>query len=111
MGNRKTRGVRAATSGRECVRVEAERKRSKPSKWRIQYMYGSLGGITGKGLASNIKIAFSPTVLHGVVLFLLIANTLNIAADVAAIAEVAAASLFWLKRHAGPAANPADPHL
>ena len=64
-----------------------------------------------KGLASNIKIAFSPTVLHGVVLLLLIANTLNIAADVAAIAEVAAASLFWLKRHAGPAANPADPHL
>ncbi len=55
----------------------------------IQSMCGFLGRTTGKGLAANIKIAFPPIVLKSVVLLLLIANTLNIAADVAAMGEVA----------------------
>jgi Mn2+/Fe2+ NRAMP family transporter len=55
----------------------------------IQSMCGFIGRVTGKGLAANIKTAFSPTVLQGVVLLLLVANTLNIAADVAAMGEVA----------------------
>jgi Mn2+/Fe2+ NRAMP family transporter len=55
----------------------------------IQLMCATLGRVTGKGLAANIKTAFSPTVLKSVVLLLLIANTLNIAADVAAMGEVA----------------------
>src|SRR6202044_1039219 len=38
---------------------------------------------------ANIKIAFPPLILQSVVLLLLIANTLNIAADVAAMGEVA----------------------
>src|SRR3984885_5378714 len=54
----------------------------------IQLMCGTIGRVTGKGLAANIKIAFPPVVLQGVVLLLLIANTLNIAADVAAMGEV-----------------------
>ncbi|WP_191488806.1 NRAMP family divalent metal transporter [Pseudomonas sp. FEN] len=55
----------------------------------VQLMCANLGRVTGKGLAANIKTAFSPNVLRGVVLLLLIANTLNIAADVAAMGEVA----------------------
>ncbi|WP_277183675.1 NRAMP family divalent metal transporter [Caballeronia sp. BR00000012568055] len=55
----------------------------------VQSMCGSLGRVTGKGLAANIKIAFAPAVLYGVVASLLIANTLNIAADVAAMGEAA----------------------
>jgi Mn2+/Fe2+ NRAMP family transporter len=55
----------------------------------IQSMCANIGRVTGKGLAANIKAAFPPAVLQGVVLLLLIANTLNIAADVAAIGEVA----------------------
>ena len=55
----------------------------------IQYTCGLIGRVTGKGLAANIKLAFPPIVLQGVVLLLLIANTLNIAADVAAMGEVA----------------------
>ncbi|MCE1275041.1 MAG: divalent metal cation transporter, partial [Chlorobiales bacterium] len=43
----------------------------------------------GRGLAANIKEAFPPVVLKSVVVLLLIANTLNIAADVAAMGEVA----------------------
>jgi len=55
----------------------------------IQAMCAQIGRVTGKGLAANIKTAFPPIVLKGVVLLLLIANTLNIAADVAAMGEVA----------------------
>ena len=54
----------------------------------IQSMCGRLGRVTGKGLAANIKENFPPIVLKTLVLFLLIANTLNIAADVAAMGEV-----------------------
>jgi Mn2+/Fe2+ NRAMP family transporter len=55
----------------------------------VQAMCAQIGRVTGKGLAANIKTAFPPIVLKGVVLLLLIANTLNIAADVAAMGEVA----------------------
>jgi len=54
----------------------------------IQSMCGRIGRVTGKGLAANIKAAFPPVVLQAVVLLLLVANTLNIAADVAAMGEV-----------------------
>ena len=55
----------------------------------VQSMCARIGRVTGKGLAANIKATFPPVVLQGVVLLLLIANTLNIAADVAAMGEVA----------------------
>jgi NRAMP (natural resistance-associated macrophage protein)-like metal ion transporter len=55
----------------------------------IQVMCARIGRVTGKGLAANIKATFPPVVLYGAVLLLLIANTLNIAADVAAMGEVA----------------------
>jgi Mn2+/Fe2+ NRAMP family transporter len=55
----------------------------------VQSMCGRIGRVTGKGLAANIKAAFPPIVLKVVVALLLIANTLNIAADIAAMGEVA----------------------
>jgi Mn2+/Fe2+ NRAMP family transporter len=55
----------------------------------IQAMCACIGRVTGRGLAANIKTAFPPVVLKAVVMLLLIANTLNIAADVAAMGEVA----------------------
>jgi len=55
----------------------------------IQGICGRIGRVTGKGLAANIRATYSPTVLRAVVLLLLVANTLNIAADVAAMGEVA----------------------
>ena len=54
----------------------------------IQSICARIGRVTGKGLAANIKTTFPPIVLQGVVLLLLVANTLNIAADVAAMGEV-----------------------
>jgi Mn2+/Fe2+ NRAMP family transporter len=60
-----------------------------PLMTAIQYMCASIGRVTGKGLAANIKDAFPPVVIKSVVFLLLLANTLNIAADVAAMGEVA----------------------
>ena len=54
----------------------------------VQLMCAQIGRVTGKGLAANIKTAFPPAVLRVSVVLLLIANTLNIAADVAAMGEV-----------------------
>lgn len=55
----------------------------------IQLICARIGRVTGRGLAANIKLAFSPLILRGVVLLLLIANIFNIAADVAAMGETA----------------------
>jgi Mn2+/Fe2+ NRAMP family transporter len=55
----------------------------------IQSLCALIGRTTGQGLAANIKTAFPPAVLKAVVLALLVANILNIAADVAAMGEVA----------------------
>ena len=65
----------------------------------IQSLCAQIGRVTGKGLAANIKAAFHPIVLKAVVLLLLLANTLNIAADVSAMGEVAEL-VSGLDRHA-----------
>jgi Mn2+/Fe2+ NRAMP family transporter len=64
----------------------------------IQSMCGRIGRVTGKGLAANIKAEFPPVVLKGAVALLLVANTLNIAADVDAMGEVAGL-VTGLNRH------------
>jgi Mn2+/Fe2+ NRAMP family transporter len=66
----------------------------------IQSICARIGRVTGRGLAANIKAAFPPVVLRGVVLLLLIANTLNIAADVAAMGEVSEL-VTGINRHLG----------
>src|SRR6185437_16341667 len=53
----------------------------------IQMVSARLGCITGRGLAANVKAVFPPPVLYGLVGLLLVANTINIAADIAAMGE------------------------
>ena len=53
----------------------------------IQMVSARLGCMTGRGLAANIKIQFPRGLLYGIVGLLLIANTINIAADIAAMSE------------------------
>jgi NRAMP (natural resistance-associated macrophage protein)-like metal ion transporter len=53
----------------------------------IQMVSARLGCITGRGLAANVKSAFPRPVLYGIVGLLLMANTINIAADIAAMGE------------------------
>ena len=54
----------------------------------VQAVCARIGRVTGQGLAANIRANFPPVVLKAVVVLLLIANTLNIAADIAAVGEV-----------------------
>ena len=61
----------------------------------IQSMCAQIGRVTGKGLAANIKAHYSPVILYGVVFLLIVANTLNIAADIAAMAETSELVLGW----------------
>jgi NRAMP (natural resistance-associated macrophage protein)-like metal ion transporter len=53
----------------------------------IQMVSARLGCITGRGLAANVKSVFPRSVLYGIVGLLLMANTINIAADIAAMGE------------------------
>jgi len=53
----------------------------------IQMVSARIGHVTGHGLAANIKQAFPRPVLLVIVGLLLAANTLNLAADIAAMAE------------------------
>ncbi len=53
----------------------------------IQMVSARLGYITGRGLAANVKAVFPRPVLFGIVGLLLVANTINIAADIAAMGE------------------------
>jgi NRAMP (natural resistance-associated macrophage protein)-like metal ion transporter len=53
----------------------------------IQIVSARIGYVTRRGLAANIKTSFPRGVLLAVVGMLLVANTLNVAADIAAMAE------------------------
>lgn len=53
----------------------------------IQVISGCIGWKTRKGLASNIAIHLPRSVLYAVVVLLVVANTINIAADLAAMGE------------------------
>lgn len=55
----------------------------------IQEMCGRIGLVTGKGLAGVIKKFYSKKILYFTVLLLLIANTVNIGANLGAMAEAA----------------------
>ena len=55
----------------------------------IQLVSARIGRVTGKGLAANIRLIYSPWLLYAIVALLLVANTINIAADIAAMGEAA----------------------
>jgi len=55
----------------------------------VQATCARIGRVTGKGLAANIAAIYPPAFVRALVLLLLVANTLNIAADIAAMGEAA----------------------
>jgi NRAMP (natural resistance-associated macrophage protein)-like metal ion transporter len=56
----------------------------------VQEACARIGAVTGKGLAGVIKDHYSRAVLIGVVIVVVIANTINVGADIAAVAEASA---------------------
>jgi Mn2+/Fe2+ NRAMP family transporter len=55
----------------------------------FQLICAETARVSGRGLAANIKTSFSPFILRSVVVLLLVANTLNIAADLSAMGAAA----------------------
>src|SRR5258706_3626442 len=53
----------------------------------IQTVSARMGRITGKGLAAHIRTVFPRPVLLGIIGLLVLANTINIAADIGAMAQ------------------------
>ncbi|WP_371767072.1 NRAMP family divalent metal transporter [Massilia sp.] len=53
----------------------------------IQLVSARIGRVTGRGLAANIRRAYPPWLLYAIVALLLVANVINIAADIAAMGE------------------------
>jgi len=53
----------------------------------IQIISAKIGRVSGHGLATNIRRQYSPALLYGIVGLLLLANVINIAADVAAMGD------------------------
>ena len=51
----------------------------------IQTVSALIGRVTGRGLAANIRRHYAPWLLYGIVGLLLVANTINIAADIGAM--------------------------
>jgi NRAMP (natural resistance-associated macrophage protein)-like metal ion transporter len=55
----------------------------------IQMISARMGRVTGRGLATNLRRHYPAQILYGAVMMLLIANTINIAADLAAMGAAA----------------------
>jgi NRAMP (natural resistance-associated macrophage protein)-like metal ion transporter len=55
----------------------------------IQEISGRVGRVTGRGIAGNVGRHYSSTLLNVIVALLFIANTINIAADLGAMADAA----------------------
>src|SRR4051812_47489800 len=53
----------------------------------IQVISARIGRVTGQGLAANIRTQFPRPVLYFIVALLLVANTINIAADLGAMGD------------------------
>jgi NRAMP (natural resistance-associated macrophage protein)-like metal ion transporter len=53
----------------------------------IQMVSARMGRVTGHGLASNIRRHFPKPVLYAIVAMLVVANTVNVAADIAAMGD------------------------
>ena len=76
----------------------------------IQLVSARIGAVTGQGVAANISKALPRSALYFIVGLLLIANTLNIAADVAAMGDalrlVVGGPMLFTSRCLGSAASP-----
>ncbi len=57
-----------------------------PLMCAVQQISAQIGRVTGRGLAGNLRRHYPTTLLHGIVALLVVANTINIGADLGAMA-------------------------
>lgn len=55
----------------------------------VQYVSGRIGAATGKGLAANLKSSYPAWILYVLAALLFVANTINVGADIGAMAAAA----------------------
>lgn len=72
----------------------------------VQMMCARLGMVTGRGLAGAVRLRYPRWVLWGACLLLVIANTINIGADLGGMAQVTQMvtgvnALLWTPVYAG----------
>src|SRR5581483_8607623 len=60
-----------------------------PFQTAIQEACARIGAVTGKGLVAVIKENYSKKIVYAVILLVLVANTINIGADIGAMAAAA----------------------
>lgn len=60
-----------------------------PLQIAVQQTCAKIGAVTGKGIAANVRKYYSKKILYPVVALVVIANTINIGADIGAIAAAA----------------------
>jgi NRAMP (natural resistance-associated macrophage protein)-like metal ion transporter len=60
---------------------------SLPFMIAIQEISGRIGCVTGRGIAQNLRLHYTPWLARSIVLLLLIANTINLGADLGAMGE------------------------
>ncbi len=60
-----------------------------PFMTAVQEACARIGAVTGKGIAENIKEHYSKKILYGVIILILVANTINIGADLGAMGAAA----------------------
>lgn len=58
-----------------------------PLQTAVQEACARIGAVTGKGIAAVIRERYHKSILPGVIILLLLANTINIGADIGAMAE------------------------
>ncbi len=63
---------------------------SMPLMIAIQEISARIGSVTGMGIAANVRNHYSPWLLRGVVLLLLVANVINLGADLGAMGAAVA---------------------
>lgn len=59
---------------------------SMPLMIAIQEISGRIGRVSGRGIAGNLRRYYPPSVLYAIVFLLVVANTINIGADLGAMA-------------------------
>ncbi len=55
----------------------------------VQEACARIGAVTGKGIAATVKERYSKKVLYGVLALILVANTINLGADLGAMGAAA----------------------
>src|SRR2546422_9788733 len=79
--------TRAASVCETAIAISWTMLFSYPLMVAIQQISARIGRITGKGIAGNLRQHYPSWLLQGIVALLLVANTINIGADLGAMAD------------------------